>query len=509
MNLAVWLERAAMAAPTSPALARGREVISDYATMAGRIRALAAGLCKRFGLTPGDRVGILAGNCPAYVEVLYAAWHAGLTVVPVNAKLHRDEVSFIFSDSGAAVAFVDSAHAETARAAGAQNVIALEGGLYRALTAGAGTDLFDCGADHPAWLFYTSGTTGRPKGATLSHGNLQAMSMAYLADVDWIERSDSLLHAAPMSHGSGLYILPHVCRGAVNVVPERGGFDPPDILVLADRWPGMTLFAAPTMVKRLVRHLREEGNHVPSGLKSVIYGGGPMYLQDALEALETLGPRLIQIYGQGESPMTITTLSRDDIADLSHPRHRQRLASVGRPFSNVSVRIVDSAGTELPVGETGEIIVRGDPVMLGYWQDPEATRATLHGGWLHTGDVGRFDEAGYLTLIDRSKDLIISGGSNIYPREVEEVLLSHPGVQEASVIGRPDPEWGEIVVAYVVGEATASELDAHCLERIARFKRPKDYVFQDGLPKNNYGKVLKTALRATDRERLEQGERDG
>ncbi|UCH26389.1 MAG: AMP-binding protein [Trueperaceae bacterium] len=509
MNLAVWLERAALASPTSPALARGKEVISDYATLAGRVKTLAASLCERFGLAPDDRVGILAGNCPAYVEVLFAAWHAGLIAVPINAKLHRDEVAFILSDSGATVVFADSAHAETAKSAGTQNVVLLEGDDYRALTAGAGTALFDCSADHPAWLFYTSGTTGRPKGATLSHRNLQAMSTAYLTDVDGIARSDSLLHAAPMSHGSGLYILPHVCRGAVNVVPESGGFDPPEILALADVWSGITLFAAPTMVKRLVRYLRNEGDHVPNKLKSVIYGGGPMYLQDALEALETLGPILIQIYGQGESPMTITTLSRSDIADRDHPHHHRRLASVGCPFSNIQIRIVDSSGSELPAGEAGEITVRGDPVMLSYWQNQEATRATLRDGWLHTGDIGRFDEAGYLTLIDRSKDLIISGGSNIYPREVEEVLLSHPEVQEASVIGRPDPEWGEIVVAYVVGEATAAELDAHCLEHIARFKRPKAYVFRDGLPKNNYGKVLKTALRDVDRERLEQGERDG
>ncbi len=194
--------------------------------------------------------------------------------------------------------------------------------------------------------------------------------------------------------------------------------------------------------------------------------------------------------------MTITTLSRRDIAESRQPRHLQKLASVGRPFSNVALRIVDATGEEQAPGEVGEVAVRGDPVMLGYWQNPEATAATVRGGWFHAGDVGSLDQDGYLTLLDRSRDLIISGGSNIYPREVEEVLQSHPAVEEVSVIGRPDPEWGEVVVAYVVGHASAEELDALCLERIARHKRPRDYVQCHCLPKNNYGKILKTELRA-------------
>ena len=508
MNLAIWIERAAHAGPGRPALASGPVVGADYATLARRVRGLAASLTGGFGLAVGDRVGILSGNRPEIVEVLFAAWHAGLIVVPINARLHRDEVGYILAHSGARLLFADAGHAETAAAAGAERVVRLESDAYRAATAGPGSDPFDCGPDHPAWLFYTSGTTGRPKGATLSHRNLQAMTVGYLADVDRIEASDSLLHAAPMSHGSGLYILPHVCRGAVNVVPESGGFDPAEILDLAERWRGVTLFAAPTMVKRLLRQLRETGKAVPSGLKTIVYGGAPMYLQDALEALETLGPKLVQIYGQGESPMTITTLSRRDIADDRHPRHRQLLASAGRPFSNVAVRVVDPQGNEQPVGEAGEVVVRGDPVMLGYWQDAEATASAVRDGWLHTGDIGSLDEAGYLTLLDRSKDLIISGGSNVYPREVEEVLQTHPAVEEVSVIGRPDPDWGEVVVAYLVGHADAAELDALCLERMARYKRPKDYVHCDGLPKNNYGKVLKTELRALDRRRQQEGASD-
>jgi long-chain acyl-CoA synthetase len=223
-----------------------------------------------------------------------------------------------------------------------------------------------------------------------------------------------------------------------------------------------------------------------------------MYVEDALKALERFGPRLAQIYGMGESPMTITTLSKREVADRDHPRWLVRLASAGRAYGCVDVRVADADDRALPAGEPGEILCRGDVVMAGYWQNPEASAATLRGGYLHTGDIGAFDADGYLTIKDRSKDMIISGGSNIYPREVEEVLLRHAGVREASVIGRPDREWGEVVVAYVVGDAPAAELDALCLAAIARFKRPKDYVFVDALPKNNYGKILKTELRTLD-----------
>jgi long-chain acyl-CoA synthetase len=223
-----------------------------------------------------------------------------------------------------------------------------------------------------------------------------------------------------------------------------------------------------------------------------------MYVEDARKALDRFGPRLAQIYGQGESPMTITVLSKKEISDRDTPRWAERLASVGRPFRSIEVMVADEHDRPLPAGEAGEILCRGDTVMLGYWQNPEASNATLRGGFLHTGDIGAFDADGYLTLKDRSKDLIISGGSNIYPREVEEVLLRHGRVREVSVIGRPDREWGEVVVAYVVGDAPSAELDALCLGAIARFKRPKDYVFVEALPKNNYGKVLKTELRAAD-----------
>ena len=224
-----------------------------------------------------------------------------------------------------------------------------------------------------------------------------------------------------------------------------------------------------------------------------------MYVEDCKRAIGVLGDRLAQIYGQGESPMTITSLAKHRFPKAGEHRFAERLASVGIPFGIVDVRVVDGDDARLPPGEAGEILVRGDSVMRGYWDDAEATAETLRGGWLHTGDVGAFDEHGYLTLKDRSKDVIISGGTNIYPREVEEVLLLHPDVRAVAVIGEPDPEWGESVLAFVVAQpgrkVALEELDQLCLAHIARFKRPKEYRFLDSLPTNNYGKVLKTELR--------------
>jgi long-chain acyl-CoA synthetase len=301
-----------------------------------------------------------------------------------------------------------------------------------------------------------------------------------------------------MSHGSGLYLMAHVARLGVNVVPESGGFDPEEIFRMFMRWRRPSMFAAPTMIRRLLDCAAECD---PARIRTVISGGAPLYVEDAIEALERLGPCLAQIYGQGESPMTITTLSKQDIAAREHPFWRDRLASVGRPFACVDVTIAPPQDGPGSADGSGEILCRGDVVMSGYWRDESATAAALRHGWLHTGDIGSFDRDGYLTLKDRSKDLIISGGSNVYPREVEEVLLKHPQVREASVIGRPDRQWGEIVVAYVVGTAKAQELDALCLAEIARFKRPKDYVFVPALPKNNYGKILKTDLRELDSKR--------
>ncbi|HMT90902.1 MAG TPA: AMP-binding protein [Dermatophilaceae bacterium] len=509
MNIATWVERNAKRLPDRPAHAVGDTVTATWGEFAGRVSRLAAGLRSQWGLAPGDRVAIVMSNCPEYLEAQFAIWYAGLVAVPVNARLHREEIAYILEHSGTSLVITDAEHAETVAplvdvVAGVQEVVVAPGADWDELCAVEPTpDVLTAtprdSAD-PAWLFYTSGTTGRPKGATLTHGNLLMASLSYFADIGPVTAYDSVLHAAPLSHGSGLYGLPHVAKGAVSVFPRSGALDGAELLELLARWPGMSFFAAPIMVRRLSLDPALAGAGVDglAGLKTIIYGGAPMYLPDLEHALGVFGPRLAQIYGQGETPMTITALSLADHADREHPDWRVRLQSVGTPRTDVEVRVVGADGGDLPAGEPGEILVRGPVVMAGYWRQPGATEETLRGGWLHTGDVGSFDAAGYLTLHDRSKDLIISGGMNIYPREVEEALMTHPGVQAVAVVGRPDPEWGESVVAFVVPRDEApseADLDATCLARIARFKRPKEYRFVPSLPTNNYGKVLKRELR--------------
>jgi long-chain acyl-CoA synthetase len=500
MNIASWLYRAGLSHPGMPAVGQGPRVALRYGALAERAARL-GGALRRFGLAPGDRVAIVAKNCVAYVELMFGIWHGGFAAVPANAKLHGRELGYILEHSGARVCFASAGlDAELAPHAPAslERLIVVDSAEYETLFAADAVPVAPRAGDDLAWLFYTSGTTGRPKGAMLTHRSLAQASFAYLSEVDTVAPGNAILHAAPMSHGSGLYIMPHVARLGVNVVPESGSFEPDEIFRLFDTWAPMSMFAAPTMVKRLID---APATCNPASIRTIVWGGAPMYVEDALKALDRFGPRLAQIYGQGEAPMTITTLSREDIAGRDHARWLARLGSAGRPYACVDVMVADRDDRPLPPGETGEILCRGDVVMPGYWRNAEATAQTMRGGWLHTGDVGAFDADGYLTLKDRSKDMIISGGSNIYPREVEEVLLKHAAVREVSVIGRPHPEWGEVVVAYVVGGAKPTELDELCLSEIARFKRPKDYVFVDALPKNNYGKILKTELRARDARR--------
>jgi len=471
-----------------------------YAEFADRVRRLAGALRGRVGLRTGDRLVLLMENRPEFLELLFAGWTAGLCAVPVNAKLHPKEVAHIVGDSGARAVFtseslVASLHDELAALSPPPFVGVVGTAAHEALLGAAPADVVDVAPTDLAWIFYTSGTTGRPKGAMLSHRNLTMMSLGYHADIERVRPGDTLLHAAPLSHGSGLYALPHLFAGGHQVILP--GFEVDEVLESFERFPGVAMFAAPTMITRLVQSGASARD--AKGLRTLIYGGGPMYVSDLLKALDRFGPRLYQLFGQGESPMTITGLSHHDHEGDRGPAHLARLGSCGTARLGVEVRVVDPDGRELPDGEVGEVITRSDCVMAGYWGNPAASAAALRDGWLWTGDVGSRDAAGYLTLRDRSKDMIISGGTNIYPREIEEVLLRHPAVLECSVVGRAHPDWGEEVVAFVVPKtgqrATATELDALCLANIARFKRPKAYRFVENLPKNNYGKVLKTQLR--------------
>jgi long-chain acyl-CoA synthetase len=500
VNLAALLFDVARRQPEAPAVSDNAHSWS-YREFAWRSSCLAGGLVAR-GLEPGDRVMLCMENCTEFFEVMFACWTAGLCAVPVNARLHPREVEHIAHDSGARLLVATPALAgalapldQSVETLGP--IIATASADYAALPAhNAPMRPIETTSSDRAWLFYTSGTTGRPKGAVLSHRNLLFMCHCYYADIEMVDDRDTDLHAGPLSHGAGLYSLPHLLRGGHQVVLPH--FDIDAIVEALQRHPRVSMFAAPTMLTRLV--------HAPAvaaadlrNLRTIFYGGGPMYVADLERALQLFGPRLYQLYGQGESPMTITGLTKRMHADETHPRWRERLGSCGVPRTGVLVKVVDDHARELPPGEVGEVVTRSDCVMECYWQNPVATAETLRGGWLHTGDLGSFDEDGFLTLRDRSKDMIISGGSNIYPREIEEVLLRHPDLVEVSVVGRPHPEWGEEVVAFVVprpgAEIASDALDRLCLDHIARFKRPRHYRFVGALPKNNYGKVLKTELR--------------
>ena len=503
MNLANTLRRISLGDPQRPALYEGTRLVCTYGELAARAARL-AGALRAQGLVAGDRVLVFMRNHPAYLELMYACWWAGLAVVPVNAKLHLREAQWIAEHAQARWAFVTADVGAGLVVPG--RCIDVETAHYAALFGGAAVEVQHRGPDDLAWLFYTSGTTGKPKGVMLTHRNLATMGLTYFVDVDAVDARDAIVYGAPMSHGAGLYAIPHVMAGARHVVPASGGFDAAEIFSLARSVGRLSMFAAPTIVKRLVDHAEAHALG-GEGFKTIVYGGAPMYAEDIKRALRVMGPRFVQIYGQGETPMVATALSRAHLQDTGHPRHAQRVASVGVAQTPVEVRMADPEGRTLPLGEIGEVLVRGDTVMAGYWRDEAATAAAVRDGWLFTGDMGCLDADGFLTLKDRSKDLVISGGSNIYPREVEEALLLAPGVAEVSVVGAPDPDWGEVVVAFVVAESgravTPAELDAVCLRHIARFKRPKRYEFVDSLPKNNYGKVLKTQLRARLKEKQE------
>ena len=486
LNLFALLDQAASRFGDRGALYLGERQLSTWGELRDRVLRLASSLRE---LGPGARVAVASENRPEIVELMFAIWAAECVFVPINYKLHPREMEQVLDDAGVSQVFASPEIGVELVSVTSVPIEIVDSQAYSRRLAGPPSD--PPSATDPstlAWLFYTSGTTGKSKGAMLSHRNLMAMTVSHLADFDAPDENCSLIHGAPMSHGSGLYIPPYVLRGARQVVPASGAFDPDEFLDLCEHHRGCSAFLAPTMVQRLV----QTGRACPRNLKTVVYGGGPMYVDSLKKAMAAFGPIFVQLYGQGEAPMTITGLRRSDHLDADDAI----LGSVGYARSGVDVAVLTADGSPAATGEIGEIVCRGDVVMSGYWNNPKPTAATLQHGWLRTGDMGSFDARGYLTLRDRSKDVVISGGSNIYPREVEEALLEHPGITEAGVVGAPDEEWGEVVVAFIVGSVSAAELDAHLLGRIARFKRPKRYEFIDELPKNSYGKVLKRELRA-------------
>jgi acyl-CoA synthetase (AMP-forming)/AMP-acid ligase II len=510
MNVGTLLTKTARTFPDKLAIAYGPKRLT-YAQFNSRVNRLANAL-DNVGIRQGDNVALLQYNYPETLESIFACFKVGCGAVPINWRLHPNEYAFIIDHSEAKAVIVSSEFNKSIieirdRIPKAQHLITVadaEGELidYEKLIS-AESDQFmdvDVQPDDLAWLFYTSGTTGMPKGAMLTHRNLLAMTMNFYADIcPGFTPDDVILHAAPLYHGSGLYALPNIGKGATNVILESKSFDPELVFKSIQEYRVTNIFAAPTMVKLLVDSpALDQYDH--SSLRALNYGGAPMLVEDLKKAMEQLGNCLVQLFGQAESPMTITYLPHSDHVLDGTSEQMKRLASAGFPRTDVEVKIFNSNDKELPPGEMGEIVTRSDLVMKGYWRNPEATADTLRSGWLHTGDMGYIDEGGYLFIMDRSKDMIISGGENIYPREIEEVLIKHPAVREVAVIGVPDVKWGEAIKAVVALQPGASaaeeELIGFCKDNIASYKKPKSVDFVDELPKNNYGKILKRELRA-------------
>lgn len=501
MNTAALLNKAAAAHRDRVALRFGDESLT-YGELDERVARLSSSLLDG-GLERGERVAIFMRNNPDYVVTIFAAFRAGLCAVPVNAKLHPSELAYILANAECAgLVYGEEKAADVSRAIAESRVehvmrvgdegpgISFEDLLA---TGDPARPAADVAPDDLAWLFYTSGTTGFPKGAMLTHRNLIAMTMNALGDVYGYQPEDVVLHPAPLSHGCGLYALASLARGSENIIYHHSSFDPAQMLqMVEDAKVSAIAFMAPTMIAMLLDAPAETDT---SSLRSIVYGGGPMHVDTLREALARFGKVFIQIYGQGEAPMTISYLRAEDhsIDDL------EALASTGIARTDIEMRLVDDNGREVPTGEEGEVCVRGDVVMKGYWRNPTATAKTLREGWLHTGDVGRLDTQGRLHLLDRKNDMIISGGTNIYPREVEEALIRHESVREVVVFGVPDAVWGESVFACVVPCAGAKpsedELIEFCKGQVAGFKKPKRVELLEDLPKNAYGKVLRRDLR--------------
>jgi acyl-CoA synthetase (AMP-forming)/AMP-acid ligase II len=332
----------------------------------------------------------------------------------------------------------------------------------------------------------------------LTHHVLMMMTMNFYADMSPLGSEDVILHAAPLSHGSGLYGIPNVAKGAANVILHTKSFEPKAVFETIQRRRVTNMFVAPAMIKRLVSS-PEIGRYDLSSIRCINYGGAPIYEEDLKEAVRKMGLVFVQLFGQAESPMTITYLRKEEHLLEGTEEQMKRLTSAGIPRTDVEVKIFDPKDRELPPGEMGEIVVRGEVVMKGYWRNPEATAETMRGGWLHTGDLGIMDERGYVYILDRAKDMIISGGENIYSREIEDIIIKHPSVYEVAVIGVPDEKWGEAVKAIVSlregKKATEEEIIIFCKEHLASYKKPKSVEFIDAIPKNPYGKVLKRELR--------------
>ena len=448
-------------------------------------------------------------NCREMIEAMFACFRLGAVYVPANFRQTPQEVADLLRTSGASAMLCGAAfpaHADAALAAAPDLLLlsigdAAFGQSWDALLARHdGQALPDAAVEHddPLWFFFTSGTTGRPKAAVLTHGQMAFVVNNHLADLmPGMTPDDASLVLAPLSHGAGIHLLAQVARGVKSILPDGERLDPEAAWRLVAEWRATNMFTVPTIVKLLTEHPAVD-RHDHSSLRHVIYAGAPMYREDQKFALRKLGPVLVQYFGLGEVTGAITVLPpRLHDADDTP---KARPGTCGWERTGMQVSIQDDAGQEVPLFGTGEICVCGPAVFAGYYDNPKANAEAFRNGWFRTGDLGHMDAEGFLFITGRASDMYISGGSNVYPREIEEKLLQHPAIAEAAVLGMPDPVWGEAGAAVCVlrdGEAlTEAELLAWLAPRLTRYKLPRQVAFWDALPRSAYGKVTKKLIRA-------------
>lgn len=504
------LMAAARAFPRKPAVIFRDEVLT-YNQFISLTSIITARLVVE-GMGPGDRIAVISKNTPEYLALFAACESMGLVVVPVNFRLTSSEMAFILRESGSRAVFL---HAEALSGVAEELVEALPGvGVWVSWrgktpdgyqewnewldTANSGFTNWSVDQKSAASIFYTSGTTGKPKGAVLSHQGQVANALVMAAELG-LEREDKILLVMPLHHVGGKWLsLSAFARGATLIV--ESDFDLDVIGHTIHRWGITVTLLAPTMIYRFLKCDGFNVNLLKS-LRTILYSSAPMAPALLEEGLNTLGSVFAQAYGSTESGC-VTWFSKKEHQEALVSGRYELLASAGKPTVNADVVIMDDQGSELPVGKEGELCVKAPCVFSGYWRNVEATQRTFINGYLRTGDWARRDEEGFVYILDRKDDLIISGGENVYPREVEELLLSHPEVEEAVVVGVPDSEWGERVKAFCVireGSSLSPQMIMeYCRNKIAGYKRPKEVEIVRELPKNSVGKILRRKLRGTD-----------
>jgi fatty-acyl-CoA synthase len=508
MNLAQFLRQTAKRHAAEIALVWG-ERRWTWTELDRRVNAMAVALAAR-GIGKGDRVLVQSKNCNQMFESMFACFRLGAVWVPTNFRLTADEVAYLAKASDAAAMICGAEfpdHAAAAKQAAPSIRVTISVGAapfgddYDALVAEYdGSNAPEAGVerDDPCWFFFTSGTTGRPKAAVLTHGQMGFVVTNHLCDLmPATTHRDASLVVAPLSHGAGIHQLAQVARGVKTVLLGSEKFDAVEAWRLVEQWRISNMFTVPTILNMLAAHpAADTFDH--SSLRYVIYAGAPMYREDQKHALKKLGKVLVQYFGLGEVTGNITVLP----ADLHEPEDgpHAKIGTCGYARTGMQISIQDDNGRELGAGETGEICVCGLAVFAGYYDNPEANAKAFRDGWFRTGDLGHMDAQGFLYITGRASDMYISGGSNVYPREIEEKVLAHPAVAEVAIVGVPDRIWGEAGIAVCVlrdgARLNEQELLAWLAPKVARYKLPKRVFFWAELPRSGYGKITKKLIRA-------------